>query len=71
MSQDHDPLLRPSVLPLFGNNVLSVDRLIAWQSSLDEFMSFVGKYLYKLTSIVSQRLDGHLKFLLTLFARRS
>lgn len=39
MSQDHDPLLRPSVFPLFGTHVLSVDRLIAWQC----------KYLYRLT----------------------
>lgn len=58
ISQDHDPLLEPSVLPLFGNDVLSVDRLIAWQSSLHEFMRFLCKYLYRLTSIVSQRLDG-------------
>lgn len=71
MSQDHDPLLRPSVLPLFGNDVLGVDRLIAWQSSLHEFMRFVCKHLYRLISMVSQRLDGHLKFHLALFARRN
>lgn len=70
-SRDHDLLLRFSFFTLFGDQVLSVESLIASQSSLHERIRFVFKNLYRLILMFSQRLHGHLKCPIALFLRRN